>query len=63
MGRYTGPKNRLARKEGIDLGLKSIGTKSYAGLLRRLNVPPGQHGQKCAESSPATEYNFARNRK
>jgi small subunit ribosomal protein S4 len=46
MGKYTGPKNRLARKEGIDLGLKTIGTKSHAGLLRRLNVPPGQHGQK-----------------
>lgn len=46
MGKYTGPKNRLARKEGIDLGLKTIGTKSHAGLMRRLNVPPGQHGQK-----------------
>lgn len=46
MARYTGPKNRLARKEGIDLGLKTVGTKSHAGLMKRLNVPPGQHGQK-----------------
>jgi len=46
MARYTGPKNRLARKEGIDLGLKTVGTKSYATLQRRLNIPPGQHGQK-----------------
>lgn len=46
MARYTGPKNRLARKEGIDLGLKTVGTKSYAGLQRRLKIPPGQHGQK-----------------
>lgn len=46
MARYTGPKNRLARKEGIDLGLKTVGSKSHAQLLRRQNVPPGQHGQK-----------------
>ena len=46
MARYTGPKNRLARKEGIDLGLKTVGAKSHASLLRRLNIPPGQHGPK-----------------
>lgn len=46
MARYTGPKNRLARREGIDLGLKTVGSKSHASLLRRLNVPPGQHGNK-----------------
>lgn len=44
--RYTGPKNRIARREGIDLGLKTPGSKSHAQLLRRLNVPPGQHGIK-----------------
>ena len=46
MARYTGPKNRLARSEGVDLGLKSLGSKARASLLRRLNVPPGQHGPK-----------------
>lgn len=46
MGRYLGPKNRLARKEGIDLGLKTVGSHAHASLLRRLNVPPGQHGPK-----------------
>ena len=46
MGRYTGPKNRLARREGIDLGFKTLGSKSHASLLRRLNVPPGVHGNK-----------------
>ncbi len=46
MARYTGPKNRLARREGIDLGFKTLGSKSHASLLRRLNVPPGQHGNK-----------------
>lgn len=43
MARYTGPKNRLARREGVDLGLKAgVALK----LQRRLNVPPGQHGQR-----------------
>ncbi len=46
MSRYRGPKNRLARREGTDLGLKTVGTKSHASLLRRLNIPPGQHGPK-----------------
>ena len=44
--RYTGPKNRLARAEGLDLGMKTHGSKAHASLLRRLNVPPGQHGVK-----------------
>jgi small subunit ribosomal protein S4 len=42
--RYTGPKNRIARREGIDLGLKTLGSKSHARLLKKLNVLPGQHG-------------------
>lgn len=40
--RYTGPRNRIARREGIDLGLKTPGSKSHASLLKKLNVPPGQ---------------------
>lgn len=43
MGRYTGPKHRLERKEGESLDLKSMASKSRE---KRLNVPPGQHGQK-----------------
>ena len=39
MSRYTGPKNRLSRREGLDLFGK--GNK-----LRRSAVPPGQHGPK-----------------
>lgn len=46
MSRYTGPTNRLSRAEGIDLGHKTVGTKSHAQLLKRLNVPPGMHGAK-----------------
>lgn len=39
MARYTGPKDRLSRRENFDLF--SAGTK-----LTRLNVPPGVHGPK-----------------
>jgi len=39
MARYTGPKDRLSRREGVDLFGK--GSK-----LTRLNVPPGVHGPK-----------------
>jgi len=42
--RYTGSRNRIARQLGVDLGLKRPGTKSHSRLLKRLNVPPGQHG-------------------
>jgi small subunit ribosomal protein S4 len=46
MARYNGPKNRLARREGMDLGYKTPGTKAHAQLLKRLGVGPGQHGAK-----------------
>lgn len=46
MARYTGPKNRLSRREGLDLGFKTVGSKAHASLLRRLKVPPGMHGPK-----------------
>lgn len=36
MARYTGPKHRLARREGLN-----ILDKSAASLRRRLNIPPG----------------------
>lgn len=42
--RYLGPKNRISRREGLDLELKTVGSKSHARLLKKLNVPPGQHG-------------------
>ncbi|MBI1869373.1 30S ribosomal protein S4 [Candidatus Gottesmanbacteria bacterium] len=44
MARYTGPKNKLARREGLDLGLKSPSSGAHSSLLRKLNIPPGQHG-------------------
>lgn len=44
--RHLGPKNKTARREGLDLGLKTPGTKSHLRLLQRLNISPGQHGVK-----------------
>ena len=41
MARYTGPKHKLARREGIN-----VLDKSSASLKRRLNIPPGAHGKK-----------------
>lgn len=46
MARYRGPKNRLARRERIDLGLKTPGSHAHAQLLKRLNVMPGAHGHR-----------------
>ena len=39
MARYTGPKDRLSRREGVDIFGK--GAK-----LTRINIPPGVHGGK-----------------
>lgn len=42
MGRYTGPTDRLSRREGVNLMLK--GARSLSGKSeRRLGTPPGQH--------------------
>lgn len=44
--RYTGPKNKIARRENMDLGFKTSGSKAQASLLRKINILPGQHGAK-----------------
>ncbi|MBI2622193.1 30S ribosomal protein S4 [Candidatus Microgenomates bacterium] len=41
MARYTGPKHKLARREGVN-----ILDKVSSSLERRLNVRPGVHGHK-----------------
>lgn len=41
MARYTGPKHRLARREGVN-----VLEKVSSSLERRLNVPPGVHGRR-----------------
>lgn len=40
MGRYIGPKNKIARRFGVNLGLKTNPVK----VARRLQQPPGVHG-------------------
>jgi small subunit ribosomal protein S4 len=47
MGRYTGPKERLSRRAGVDLGLKGSRTLTGKGALeRRGDAAPGQHGRR-----------------
>ena len=41
MAHYTGPKHKLARREGVN-----VLEKTSASLMRRLNTPPGVHGKK-----------------
>ena len=40
MGRYIGPKNKIARRFGVNLGLKTNAAK----VARRLSQAPGVHG-------------------
>lgn len=40
MGRYIGPKNKIARRFGVNLGLKTNATK----VARRIKQAPGVHG-------------------
>jgi len=42
MGRYIGPKNKIARRFGVNLGLKS----NPAKVARRLSQMPGVHGPR-----------------
>lgn len=39
--RYTGPKHKLARREGVN-----VIEKESRSLDRRINIPPGVHGRK-----------------
>jgi len=50
MGRYTGPKTKLSRRFGINLGLKTNAAK----VARRLAQPPGVHGPKKRPGSSST---------
>jgi small subunit ribosomal protein S4 len=47
--KYTGPKHKLARREGVN-----ILEKTSVSLDRRLNIPPGIHGKKRKRKS--SEY-------
>jgi small subunit ribosomal protein S4 len=44
MGRYTGPKEKLSRREGVNLHLKGARSFSEKNGLERKPFAPGQHG-------------------
>jgi small subunit ribosomal protein S4 len=46
MGRYTGPKEKLSRREGVNLFLKGARSSSDKAGINRRPFPPGQHGNK-----------------
>ena len=51
MGRYTGPKEKLSRREGEDLGLKGRRALDGKGAMERRPYPPGQHGRGRSKDS------------
>jgi small subunit ribosomal protein S4 len=44
MGRYTGPKEKLSRREGVNLFLKGERSFSQKSAMVRKPYAPGQHG-------------------
>ncbi len=46
MGRYTGPKEKLSRREGVNLYLKGGRSFSDKAGINRRPFPPGQHGNQ-----------------
>ncbi len=46
MGRHTGPKEKLSRREGVNLHLKGARSFSEKNGLERKPFPPGQHGNQ-----------------
>ncbi len=44
MGRYTGPKEKLSRREGVNLHLKGARSFSEKNGVERRPFAPGQHG-------------------
>jgi len=54
MARYTGPKFRLDRREGINLFLKGKRSASPKHPIEKKGaVPPGQHGQRLLRRKPS----------
>lgn len=46
MGRYTGPRERLSRRAGVDLELKGERRAARKGGLERRPYAPGEHGRR-----------------
>lgn len=59
MGRYIGPKNKIARKFGVNLGLKTNAAK----VARRLSQVPGMHGVKRRRSASSFGKQLAEKQK
>ena len=51
MARYRGPREKLERRLGEDLGLKGERRLAGKSALQRRPYPPGQHGQRRAKIS------------
>jgi small subunit ribosomal protein S4 len=45
VGRYTGPRERLSRRAGVELELKGERRAARKGALERRAYPPGEHGR------------------
>src|SRR3970282_392827 len=54
MARYTGPTCKLARREGVDLGLKSPSRALDSKC--KLEQKPGQHGAPPTRKSRLSDY-------
>lgn len=52
MGRYIGPKNKIARRFGVNLGLKTNPVK----VARRINQKPGVHGPTAKRKRTASAF-------
>jgi small subunit ribosomal protein S4 len=73
MGRYTGPVEKLSRREGVELFLKGERLAKGKSALERRPNPPGQHGarrqrpsiygQQLREKQRAKRYYGVRERK
>ena len=51
MARYRGPREKLERRLGVDLGLKGERRLAGKSALDKRPYPPGQHGQRRAKIS------------
>ena len=56
MGKILIAKNKQARREGVDLSLKTPGTKGHARLLKRLTITPGSKGSGKTYRPKMSEY-------
>jgi small subunit ribosomal protein S4 len=56
MGRYTGPKGKISRREGVELHLKGPRSFGEKSALKRKPYIPGQHGNK--RRTRLSDYGF-----